>query len=78
MVIKNNKQEVLVRQVAGFIARRIICYANPGRKVLQSEEMGFIKFGSRLDIYLPSDAEICVELQDKTTGGVTPLARFKK
>ena len=77
VVIKNNKREVLVRQIAGFVARRIICYANPGRKVLQSEEMGFIKFGSRLDIYLPPDAEICVKLQDKTTGGVTPLARFE-
>jgi len=77
VVIKNSKREVLVRQVAGFIARRIICYANPGRKVLQAEEMGFIKFGSRLDIYLPTDAEICVELQDKTIGGVTPLAQFK-
>ena len=77
VVIKNNEREVLVRQIAGFIARRIICYANPGRKVLQSEEMGFIKFGSRLDVYLPPDAEICVKLQDKTTGGVTPLARIK-
>ncbi|MEX0981455.1 MAG: phosphatidylserine decarboxylase family protein [Bacteroidales bacterium] len=77
VVIKNNQQEILVRQIAGFIARRIICYANPGRNVLQSEEMGFIKFGSRLDIYLPSDAKILVKLQDKTTGGVTRLARFK-
>ena len=73
VVIKNNEREVLVRQIAGFIARRIICYANPGRKVLQSEEMGFIKFGSRLDVYLPPDAEICVTLEDKTTGGVTPF-----
>ena len=77
VVIKNNRHEILVRQIAGFVARRIICYANPGKNVLQSEEMGFIKFGSRLDIYLPTDAEICVKLQDKTTGGVTPLARFK-
>jgi phosphatidylserine decarboxylase len=77
VVIKNNKHEILVRQIAGYVARRIICYANPGKKVLQSEEMGFIKFGSRLDIYLPADAKICVNLQDKTTGGVTPLAQFK-
>jgi phosphatidylserine decarboxylase len=77
VVIKNNQHEILVRQIAGYVARRIICYANPGRKVLQSEEMGFIKFGSRLDIYLPADAKICVKLQDKTTGGVTPIAEFK-
>jgi phosphatidylserine decarboxylase len=77
VVIKNNQHEILVRQIAGYVARRIICYANPGKKVLQSQEMGFIKFGSRHDIYLPADAEISVNLQDKTTGGVTPLALLK-
>jgi phosphatidylserine decarboxylase len=76
VVIKNNQHEILVRQIAGYVARRIICYANPGKSVRQSEEMGFIKFGSRLDIYLPTDADICVKLEEKTTGGVTPLAQI--
>lgn len=77
IVIKSGNKEILVRQIAGFVARRIVCYANPGRKVNQSEELGFIKFGSRLDVYLPIDSNILVKLGDKTIGGSSSIASFK-
>jgi phosphatidylserine decarboxylase len=73
-----NKQgiEVLFRQVAGALARRICWYVKEGDKVEQSEEMGFIKFGSRIDVYLPTDAKIKVKLGEKTKGGRTVIAEF--
>jgi len=69
--------EVLFRQIAGAAARRIRWYVKEGDKVEQSTEMGFIKFGSRVDIYIPLDAEVNVNLQDKTVGSVTVLATLK-
>jgi phosphatidylserine decarboxylase len=78
VLIENDTHKILVRQIAGFVARRIVCYANPGKIVKQSEEMGFIKFGSRVDIYLPADAEIKVKMKQKTVGGVTLIARLKE
>ena len=78
VVIKTkNGQEILVRQIAGAMARRIVTYAEPGNEANIEDHMGFIKFGSRIDIYLPLDAEILVKLGDKTTGGITPVARLK-
>jgi len=74
VVISNEQTEILVRQIAGYVARRIICYANPGKTVEQSSEMGFIRFGSRLDVFLPADANVMVGLGDTTTGGVTAIA----
>ncbi len=68
---------LLVRQVAGFVARRIRCYATERGLARQGKEMGFIKFGSRLDLLIPLDAEIKVKLNQKVTGSVTPVARFK-
>lgn len=68
---------LLVRQVAGYVARRIKCYASINRVSRQGQEMGFIKFGSRLDLFIPSDAHIQIELNQVVTGGVTPIARFK-
>lgn len=69
--------KILVRQVAGYVARRICCYATENSQVQQGSEMGFIKFGSRLDIFIPADAEIKVHMNQKVTGSVTPVARFK-
>ena len=69
--------EVLFRQIAGAAARRIRWYVKEGDQVEQGTEMGFIKFGSRVDIFLPLDAEIKVNLQDKTVGSVTVLAELK-
>ncbi len=72
-----NGQTILMRQIAGAIARRIVTYARPGEKADINHHMGFIKFGSRVDLYLPLDAEILVKLGDITSGGVTEVARLK-
>lgn len=76
IVISNPRTEILVRQIAGYVARRIICYAPEGKQASQSNELGFIRFGSRVDIYLPHEALIDVKIGDKTIGGVTELAHF--
>jgi phosphatidylserine decarboxylase len=68
---------LLVRQVAGYVARRIRCYATLNGPSRQGGEMGFIKFGSRLDLFLPLDSHIQVVLNQRVTGGVTPIARFR-
>ncbi len=79
IVIKSAKNgaDVLVRQIAGAIARRIVTYVEPGEQVDISDFIGFIKFGSRVDIYLPLNTEIKVKLGDKTVGGITEVARLK-
>lgn len=69
-------REVLVRQIAGALARRIVTYAEPGEECSIDEQLGFIKFGSRVDIYLPLDTEVFVKIGDKTTGGITEMARL--
>lgn len=72
-----NGQEILVRQIAGAMARRIVTYARPGTHASIEAHMGFIKFGSRVDIYLPLDSDIYVKLGDKTIGGITEIGRLK-
>lgn len=69
-------REVLVRQIAGFLARRIVSYMQAGHPVTAGEELGFIKFGSRCDVFLPADATITVVLDQRVHGGETPIARF--
>lgn len=69
-------QEILVRQVAGAVARRIVTYARPGEECYVDEHMGFIKFGSRVDVYLPLGTEVLVELGQATTGNQTVIARL--
>ena len=69
--------EVLVRQIAGAMARRIVTYAEPGEECFIDQHMGFIKFGSRVDVYLPLDAEVLVELEQKTVGDETVIAKLK-
>ena len=71
-------QKVLFRQIAGFIARRIISYMTVGHQVEQNSVCGFIKFGSRVDLFLPLDADIRVKLGDKVVGTQTLIARLKK
>lgn len=79
MVLRHeNGTKVLVRQIAGALARRIKWYVKDGTPLAQGGEYGFIKFGSRVDIYLPLDAEILVTMDQKTKGGKTPIARLKK
>lgn len=69
-------REILLRQIAGALARRICWYVKPGQQVAQSQEYGFIKFGSRVDVFVPLDATIDVTLGQKTTGGETVIARW--
>lgn len=69
-------RRVLVRQIAGAVARRIVTYAEPGEEASIEDHMGFIKFGSRVDIYLPLDTEIHVKIGDHTVGGITEVARL--
>ncbi len=66
--------KVLFRQIAGYLARRIICYAKRGDKADQGQEMGFIKFGSRVDLFLPLDSTIKVQLNQKVVGRQTEIA----
>jgi len=74
VVIAGSRAEVLFRQIAGALAKRIVYYVKEGQEVKQGEEMGFIKFGSRIDIYLPLTATVNVQLQQKTRGGETVVA----
>lgn len=69
-------QDVLMRQIAGAMARRIVTYAHPGEEASIEDHMGFIKFGSRVDLYLPLGTDIFVNIGDKTTGGVTLVGRL--
>lgn len=69
-------QEVLMRQIAGALARRIVWYIKEGDTVQQGEEYGFIKFGSRVDLYLPLDTQMNVQVGDVVKGGVTILGRL--
>lgn len=68
---------LLFRQIAGAVARRIVCYAKENDQVTQEKEAGFIKFGSRVDLMLPLDADINVEIGQKVTGTQTVLATLK-
>ncbi|MFN8336847.1 MAG: phosphatidylserine decarboxylase family protein [Cyclobacteriaceae bacterium] len=72
----NNGTEVLFRQIAGALARRIKCYVQQGQKLEQGQEFGFIKFGSRVDIFLPLDATVKVNIDDVTKGGRTVIAEL--
>jgi phosphatidylserine decarboxylase len=69
-----NSKKVLLRQVAGALARRIVMYAEAGKDYRQGDEMGFIKFGSRVDIYLPLDTVLNVQLNDVVSGSITKIA----
>ena len=70
------KKEILFRQIAGALAKRIVWYVREGQQVNQADEMGFIKFGSRVDILLPTDAKVKVELNQVVKGGRTVIAEI--
>ena len=76
VVYNNNGKEVLVKQIAGALAKRIINYLQVSQVVKQGAEMGFIKFGSRVDLLLPLNAKVEVKIGDKPRGGVTVIARW--
>jgi phosphatidylserine decarboxylase len=76
VVYKLGEKEMLVKQIAGALAKRIVNYLKPGDEVRQGAEMGFIKFGSRVDLLLPLDAKVDVKLNQKVKGGVTVLGKW--
>ena len=77
VVIENDKfGEILYRQIAGAVARRIVNYAEIGKKVVQGEDAGFIKFGSRVDLFLPLETTIDVKVNDTVKGGVQKIAHL--
>ncbi|MBO5053780.1 MAG: phosphatidylserine decarboxylase family protein [Muribaculaceae bacterium] len=72
-IVTKHGQRILMRQIAGAVARRIVTYATPGVEASIEDHMGFIKFGSRVDLYLPLGTDIYVNIGDKTIGGVTQV-----
>lgn len=76
IVVKNNKAVILIKQIAGALARRIVNYAEVGESVKQNQELGFIKFGSRVDLLLPLDAKPAVKIGDKVKNGISVLATY--
>ena len=78
IILKDTKgREILVRQIAGFVARRIVCDLKAGDKAVVGEELGMIRFGSRVDVFLPLDAEVKVKIGDKMLSKVSVLAKLK-
>jgi len=76
VVYKLGEKEMLVKQIAGALAKRIVNYLKPGDKVEMGEEMGFIKFGSRVDLLLPLGTQVDVKINQKVKGGVTILGKW--
>jgi len=76
VVYKVNGKEVLIKQIAGALAKRIVNYVKAGQQVKQADEMGFIKFGSRVDLLLPLSAKVKVKIGDKPKGGITVIAEW--
>ena len=76
VVEHKNGQSILFRQIAGALARRIVWYVKEGDKVVQTEQFGFIKFGSRVDVFLPIGTKVNVELNQVVKGGITTLAEL--
>ena len=76
VVIQKDNAEVLIKQIAGAVAKRIVNYLHIGDKVKQNEELGFIKFGSRVDLLLPLNTRIKVKLNETVKGGVSVIAEL--
>lgn len=78
MITTPDGTDILCRQVAGAVARRIVTYAKEGEDCYIDEHLGFIKFGSRVDVFLPIGTEVCVKMGQATTGDMTVIAKLKK
>ena len=74
MVVENNKLSVLFRQIAGAVAKRIVMYSKEGDTAVQGDDFGFIKFGSRVDLFLPLNARLNVQIDEKVKGNQTIIA----
>lgn len=78
MITTPEGEDILCRQIAGAMARRIVTYAKEGEECYIDEHLGFIKLGSRVDVYLPLDTEVCVKMGQSTTGDQTVIAKLKQ
>ena len=78
IVVNDGKRKILFRQIAGYVARRIVWYVEEGKKMEQNEQFGFIKFGSRIDLFLPLGTKVEVEVGQKTRGSETIIAWLDK
>lgn len=76
IIVENENISVLFRQIAGAVARRIVTYAKVGKKVLAADEFGFIKFGSRVDLFLPVGTKVCTTLNEELKGGLSVIATY--
>jgi len=76
VVIKNKDVEILCRQIAGFLARRIVCYSKKSKNASATNELGFIKFGSRVDLFLPLGTKINTKINDNVTGGISIIGTY--
>ena len=74
--IENSHAKIVVRQITGAIARRIVAWAQVGQEVTRGERFGMIRFGSRTEVYLPTTAEVVVKIGDRVQGGVSVIARL--
>lgn len=77
IVIRRKQSLILLRQIAGKVARKIVWYTREGTLLSRGQEFGFIKFGSRVDVFLPMDCEVLVNIGDHVKGGITDIAKFK-
>ncbi len=78
MMTESEYGRVLVKQIAGILARRCVNYMQPGQSVTTGQRYGLIRFGSRIDLFLPTNANILVKVGDRVTGGITPIAQLSK
>ncbi len=78
VLLRNGASNIVIRQIAGIVARRVVCYAKKGNFINPSDELGFIKFGSRVDVFLPLQSDIKVHVGQKVKGKTTPIAMLKK
>jgi len=76
MIQRSDGKKVLCVQVAGLIARRIVCWAKPGERVAKGDRFGLIRFGSRMDLYLPEESQLSVKIGDRVKGGSSILAKL--
>jgi len=77
LVIRSGSDKIKFSQIAGILARRIVCWKKPGDSVAKGERVGLIKFGSRVDIFLPENVALCIKLGDKVQGGASVIGRIK-
>jgi len=76
VIKKTEGTEIMVKQIAGTVARRVACYAIPGQHIKQGDDLGFIRFGSRVDLFFPVGSEILIRMHEKVKGNITKIAQI--